>query len=49
MRVTSGVSTKWILALFLLFFMLLGLKLLLEEYLERKRGGKSAYSYKRDY
>ncbi|ALV62104.1 hypothetical protein ADU37_CDS04050 [Thermococcus sp. 2319x1] len=38
MQVTSGVSAKWVLILFLLFFILFGLKTLLEEYLEQKRG-----------
>ncbi|KUK18311.1 MAG: Uncharacterized protein XD54_0402 [Thermococcus sibiricus] len=49
MQVTSGVSTKWLLVLFLLFFILFGLKTLVEEYLERKKGSENAYPHKRNY
>ena len=49
MQIISRVSTKWVLVLFLLFFILFGLKTLVEEYLERKRGGENAYPHERSY
>jgi len=49
MQIISGVSTKWALVLFLLFFILFGLKTLVERYLERKRGGENAHPYKKNY